>query len=60
MNEFKATHLAPIKLGHTGETEAVRVAFSLAPFQEAFPGGRPALLVRRKVDAQAYPVTLTV
>ena len=60
MIEFKATHLAPIKLGHTGETEAVRVAFSLAPFEEAFPGGRPALLVRRKGDAQAYPVTLTV
>ena len=48
------------RIAHSGENEAVQVAFSLAPFQEAFPGGRPALLVRRKGDAQAYPVTLTV
>ena len=48
------------RIAHTGENEAVRVAFSLAPFEEAFPGGRPALLVRRKGDAQAYPVALTV
>ena len=55
-----ATHRYPIKLGHTGENKALRVVFSLIPFQEAFPGGRPALLVRSKGDAQAYPVTLTV
>ena len=55
-----ATHRYPIKLGHTGENKALRVVFSLIPFQEAFPSGRPALLVRRKGDAQAYPVTLTV
>ena len=48
------------RIAHSGENEAVQVAFSLAPFQEAFPGGRPALLVRRKGDAQAYPATLTV
>lgn len=60
MNEFKATHLAPIKLGHTGENEAARIAFTLAPFEEAFPGGTPALLVKRKGDSAAYPVTLTV
>lgn len=48
------------RIAHTGENEAVRVAFSLAPFEEAFPGGRAALLVRRKGDAQAYPAPLTV
>lgn len=60
MIEFKVPCRGPIKLGHTGENEAVRVAFSLLPFKEAFPGGAPALLVRRKGDAEAYPVTLTV
>lgn len=60
MNEFKATHLAPIKLGHTGENEAVRVAFSLVPFKEEFPGGQPALLVKPPKGGNAYPVTLTV
>ena len=60
MNEFKATHLAPIKLGHTGENEAVRVAFSLVPFKEEFPGGRTALLVKPPKGGNAYPVTLTV
>lgn len=60
MIEFKVPCRGPIKLGHTGENEAVRVAFSLLPFKEAFPGGVPALLVRRKGDAAAYPVTLAV
>lgn len=60
MNEFKATHFAPIKLGHTGENEAVRVAFSLVPFKEEFPGGRPALLVKPPKGGNAYPVALTV
>lgn len=60
MIEFKVPCRGPIKLGHTGENEAVHVAFSLLPFKEAFPGGTPALLVRRKGDAEAYPVTLTV
>ena len=60
MVEIKATHKCPIPLGRTGENEAVRVAFTLAPFEEVFPGGAPALLVKRKGDAAAYPVTLTV
>ncbi len=60
MVEIKATHKCPIPLGRTGENEAVRVAFTLAPFEEAFPGGTPALLVKRKGDSSAYPVTLTV
>ena len=60
MIEIKATHRAPIKLGHTGENEAVRVAFSLLPFKETFPDGVPALLARRKGDAAAYPVPLAV
>lgn len=60
MVEIKATHKYPIPLGRTGENEAVRVAFTLAPFEEVFPGGTPALLVKRKGDAAAYPVTLTV
>ncbi len=59
MNEFTATHLAPIKLGHTGENEAVRVTFSLVPFKEEFPGGRPALLVKPPKGGNAYPVALT-
>lgn len=60
MIEMKATHRAPIKLGHTGENEAVRVAFSLLPFKETFPDGVPSLLARRKGDASAYPVPLTI
>lgn len=60
MIEIKATTLRTIKLGHTGENDAVRVAFSLLPFQQTFPGGRPALLVKRPKDAEAYPVTLEV
>ncbi len=60
MIEIKATHRAPIKLGHTGENEAVRVAFSLLPFKETFPDGVPSLLARRKGDASAYPVPLTI
>lgn len=60
MVEIKATHKYPIPLGRTGENEAVRIAFTLAPFEEVFPGGTPALLVKRKGDAAAYPVTLTV
>ena len=60
MVEIKATHKYPIPLGRTGENEAVRIAFTLAPFEEVFPGGTPALLVKRKGDSAAYPVTLTV
>lgn len=60
MIEIKATHRAPIKLGHTGENEAVRVAFSLLPFKETLPDGVPSLLARRKGDASAYPVPLTI
>ena len=60
MIEIQATTLRTIKLGHTGENDAVRVAFSLLPFQQTFPGGRPTLLVKRPKDADAYPVTLEV
>lgn len=60
MVEIKATHKYPIPLGRTGENEAARIAFTLAPFEEVFPGGTPALLVKRKGDSAAYPVTLTV
>ena len=60
MVEIKATHKCPIPLGRTGENEAVRVTFTLAPFEEVFPGGTPALLVKRNGDSAAYPVTLTV
>ena len=58
--EIQATTLRTIKLGHTGENDAVRVAFSLVPFQQTFPGGRPTLLVKRPKDAEAYPATLEV
>ena len=60
MIEIQATTLRTIKLGHTGENDAVRVAFSLLPFQQTFPGGRPALLIKRPKDAEAYPVPLEV
>ena len=60
MIEISATHKRTISLGHTGENAAVRVAFSLLPFQQAFPGGRPALLVRRPKEETAYPVPLDV
>lgn len=60
MKEVEALKNAVLHIGHTGENEAVCASFSLLPFKEAFPGGAPALLVRRKGDAEAYPVTLTV
>lgn len=60
MIEIQATTLRTINLGHTGENDAVRVAFSLLPFQQTFPGGRPTLLVKRPKDAEAYPVPLEV
>lgn len=60
MIEIQATTARPIKLGHTGENEAVRVAFTLLPFVEAFPGGRPALIVKRNGDSAAYPVDLEI
>ena len=60
MIEIQATTARPIKLGHTGENEAVRVAFTLLPFVEAFPGGRPALIVKRNGDSTAYPVDLEI
>lgn len=58
--DILASFTRNIKLGHTGENEAVRVAFSLVPFKEEFPGGRPALLVKPPKGGNAYPVTLTV
>lgn len=60
MIEISATHKRTISLGHSGENAAVRVAFSLLPFQRTFPGGRPALLVRRPKEETAYPVPLDV
>lgn len=60
MIEIQATTARPIKLGHTGENEAVRVAFTLLPFVEAFPGGRPALIAKRNGDSAAYPVDLEI
>lgn len=48
------------RLAHSGENHAVRAIFDLAPFQAAFPGGQPLLLVRRKGDSEGYPVTLEV
>ena len=60
MIEIQATTLRTVKLGHTGENDAVRVAFSLLPFQQTFPGGRPALLVKRPKETEAYPVPLEV
>lgn len=58
--DILASFTRNIKLGHTGENEAVRVAFSLVPFKEEFPGGRPALLVKPPKGGNAYPVALTV
>lgn len=57
--DILASFTRNIKLGHTGENEAVRVAFSLVPFKEEFPGGRPALLVKPPKGGNAYPVALT-
>lgn len=48
------------RLAHSGENHAVRAIFDLGPFQAAFPGGDPLLLVRRKGDSEGYPVNLEV
>ena len=53
----------PIFLRHAGEENAMRVAFDLQEFEAHWPGGVPALLVRRPIssgDAAAYPVPLSV
>ena len=53
----------PIFLRHAGEENALRVAFDLQEFEAHWPGGVPALLVRRPIssmDAAAYPVPLSV
>lgn len=53
----------PIFLRHAGEENALRVAFDLQEFEAHWPGGVPALLVRRPIssmDVAAYPVPLSV
>lgn len=53
----------PIFLRHAGEENALRVAFDLQEFEAHWPGGVPALLVRRPIssmDTAAYPVPLSV
>ena len=60
MMEVTASQTSAILLGHSGENAAVRAAFDLAALQAAFPGGRPALLVKPPKGGNAYPVALTV
>lgn len=60
MITINATTMRPIRLGHAGENEAVRVAFALDFFQREFPGGSATMLMQRSRDAEAYPVPLTV
>lgn len=57
---INATMSQIIKIGHQGENKAVQVAFDLTPFQSAFSGGHPQLVVRRPGDQSGYPVALIV
>lgn len=60
MITVNATMSQLIKIGHQGENKAVQVAFDLTPFQAAFQGGYPQLVVRRPGDQSGYPVALIV
>lgn len=60
MITVNATMSQLIKIGHQGENKAVQVAFDLTPFQAAFQGGYPQLVVRRPCDQSGYPVALIV
>lgn len=60
MITVNATMSNLIRIGHQGENKAVQVAFDLTPFQSAFSGGHPQLVVRRPGDTSGYPVTLIV
>lgn len=60
MITINATMSQMIKIGHQGENKAVQVAFDLTPFQAAFQGGYPQLVVIRPGDQSGYPVALIV
>lgn len=60
MIERMASEKTAVCIGHSGENEAVRVAFALDEMQTLFPGGTAALLVRRRGDRAAYPVPVEV
>ena len=60
MITVNATMSKIIKIGHQGENKAVQVSFDLTPFQSAFSGGHPQLVVRRPGDHSGYPVALIV
>lgn len=60
MITVNATMSQLIKIGHQGENKAVQVAFDLTPFQAAFQGGYPQLVVIRPGDQSGYPVALIV
>ena len=60
MITINATMSQMIKIGHQGENNAVQIVFDLEPFQSAFSGGHPQLVVRRPGDHSGYPVALLV
>lgn len=60
MITVRADPTRAIKLGRQGENLAVQVLFDLSNFAKNYPGGTATLLVRRRRDTEAYPVTLQI
>nr|DAT30971.1 MAG TPA: hypothetical protein [Caudoviricetes sp.] len=60
MITVRADPTRAIKLGRQGENLAVQVLFDLSSFAKNYPGGTATLLVQRRRDTEAYPVTLQI
>ena len=48
-----------IQLGKRGENKVTQIVFDYAEWAETFGSGVVTLLVKRKGDASAYPVTVS-
>lgn len=60
MIERIANQSVPIRLGHAGENEVLRIGFDLSSLKSSFSGGHPLLVVKRPADIDAYPVSLEI
>lgn len=60
MITVRADPTRAIKLGRQGENLAVQVLFDLSNFAKNYPDGTATLLVQRRRDTEAYPVTLQI
>lgn len=49
-----------LKIGYTGENDAVRVIFDFSSWQQEYGAGALMLYVHRPIDLDPYPVTLSI